>query len=641
MAQKYDENSIKVLKGLDGVRHRPSMYIGNVNEQGFHHLIWEILDNATDEAVSGEADSINIIIHKDGSVSIADNGRGIPIKDHPTEKIPTIDVVFTVLHAGGKFDNTNEESAFKTSSGTHGVGASVVNALSDWLEVTVRRDGKEFFRRYENGNPTRKSLEITKTGLSKKETGTCVQFMANKSVFKNVSGYNKNIIIKRLRELSYLNSGVSYRLIWESKDKEDEIHLFKSERGIAEYLDYLTKDKKLIHTPIHISAKNINKCDAEIAFVYDDQYNTNTFSFANNVATHDHGVHMNAALDSLVKTIENIADSSGMLKELDLNICKKDIQEGLNLIVSVKLPDPQYEGQTKGRLNNEEIRKPLGEWALDLFVKELKKDKEAGKAIASKIVETIKARDAAQKARNLVRKRSGIDNTHLAGKLSDCSSKDVEKCELFLVEGQSAGGTAKDARDRKYQAVLPLKGKVLNVSKTTLNTALENKEIASIISALGVRIEHGGCNLDGLRYHKIILSCDADSDGGHIGCLLFSLFYKFMPQIIENGHLYVCDLPLYRVAMNTKTYYLKDDKALEEFKTKHSMKKMEISRFKGLGEMNVEDYKELAMAQETRLLKQITVTNAKETQELLEKLMGDDAGGRKEYLMEHLNFHDI
>lgn len=642
MAQeKYDEHSIKVLKGLDGVRKRPAMYIGDTGTNGYHHLVYELIDNATDEAVSGDATSISLVFHKDGSVSVSDNGRGIPTKDHPTEKIPTIDVVFLILHAGGKFDNTEAGAAFKTSSGTHGVGASVVNALSEWLEVKVRREGKECFRRYEKGVPTQTKLQVTTRDLSRKDTGTTVRFMADKSIFKTVSSYNRGTINKRLRELAYLNKGVEYKVTWEL-EKGDEVETFLSQRGIIEYIEFLSKAKKLLHSPIYVRGEEIAKCNVEMAFVYDIGFDSNTFSYANNVHTLEDGVHMNAALDALSKVLANIADSSGMMKDLDnLSICKSDVQEGLNLIVSVMLPEPQYEGQTKGKLNNEEIRKPLGDFFIEALTKELKKDRETGKLLAGKIVESIKRRDAAQKAKKLVSKKSNIDNALLSGKLSDCTSNEVEKCELFIVEGDSAGGTAKDARERTTQAVLPLKGKVMNVSRKNLNTALGNTEIASIISAIGVGVSHGECDLTRLKYHKIIISADADDDGAHICCLLFSLFYNLMRKLIEDGHLYVSDLPLYRVAMSGKTHYLKDDKALDDFKTKHPNNKMEISRFKGLGEMDVDSFSELAMKPATRSLKQITLGDCKAADEMLENLMGTEVAGRKEFLMEHLNFRDI
>ena len=639
MAQKYDDDSIKVLKGLEGVRKRPAMYIGDTSVKGFHHLVWEILDNANDEAVSGEAKKIGLTFHVDGSVTVSDDGRGMPVNEHSTEKIPTIDVIFTILHAGGKFNNTDENSAFKTSSGTHGVGASVVNALSTKLFVNVKREGKEVRREYKNGEPTEKKLEVLQRGLSRKETGTTVRFYPDKKIFKDVEGFDKDTIVKRLEELSYLNAGVEYTLTWEIQGGEPEVKVFKSERGLQEYLEHLTKNKKLTHKPIYVKGENIGGCAVELVFCYEEKYDTSLHSFANNVCTHDHGVHMNAALDSIVKVVSSIADSAGLLKNLNLTLCKSDAQEGLSLIISVMVPEPQYEGQTKGKLNNEEIRKPIGDWLIEVLTKELKKDKDAAKVISNKIVDTMKANDAAKKVKKL--QKSGAGNSLLAGKLSDCLSKDSDRTELYIVEGDSAGGTAKDSRDRRFQAVLPLKGKILNVSKSTLNAALENKEIASIVSALGVKIQHSECSLENLRYNKIIISTDADSDGLHICCLLFSLFYKFMRKLIEEGHLYVCDLPLFRVAMSNKIYYLKDDKALEEFKKKHGNKKMEISRFKGLGEMDVESFSELAMKQETRHLKQITIKDTEKADEMLEKLMGEGAAGRKEYLMTHLNFKDI
>lgn len=633
----YNDSSIRVLKNIEHVRTRPTMYIGSVSEKGLHHLLSEILDNATDEATSGEATSINVIAHKDGSITVSDNGRGIPVGIHPTEKIPTPDVVFTMLNAGGKFGG--DESAFECSVGLNGVGASIVCFLSKWVDVRIRREGKEYYRRYENGIPTEKELKIVSRGLSKKDTGTAVTFFPDLSIFKDVKGFNKESIVKRLRELAYLNSGVQYKLIWETENQPDEDFCFKFENGIKDYISFITKEKKLLHNPIHIESDELDSYRVKMSFAYDSGYETETYSYANNVNTHEHGIHINAAMDSLAKTIEEIANKNGLLKGLEATINKSDVVEGLNLIVSVTLSNPEFEGQTKGRLNNEEIRKPLGDFLYESLTKEFKKNKDIGKIIASRVVETIHAKEAAKKARTLNKK--GSANSLLAGKLTDCSSKHAEICEIFICEGDSAGGTTKDARDRKTQAVLPIKGKILNTHDVTLNAALENKEIASIISALGVRLEKGHCDLTDLKYHKVILACDEDVDGGHIRCLLATLFYKFMRPLIEKGHLYIADLPLYRVIMGMKVYYLKDDKAMEEFKIKNINKKMEISRFKGLGEMDVKDFKELAMAPSTRNMKQVTISDIESTTLILQQLMGEDAKTRKEFLMEHLNFKDI
>lgn len=629
----YNGNSIQVLSDYEHTRSRPSVYISDVYSDGLHHLLWEIVDNATDEIESGDATEIFITKHKDNSISVSDNGRGIPTDMHK-KGILTCDVIFTMLNSGGKFGGEN--SAFNNSAGLNGMGASIVCFLSSFLEVHIKRDGKEYCRRYENGKPTKKELEVTKT-VGRKDTGTKVRFMADKSIFKCDISYDKEKISRRIRNLAFINPNVHYRLTWEEGDKSEIID-YKYSNGIEDFMKYIAKDKKLLHDVIHIRGKASEQCHVDMAFVYDTEFSDTIYSFANNVATTEHGVHYNSALDALCKNITETAKNNGLFKGIDLEPAKSDIQEGLNLIISVKVPNPEFAGQTKTKLNNEELRKSLGDWMLEQIEKAFKKDKEIAKVIANKIADSMKARDAARKAKSLSRKKSTIDSLTLPGKLADCTSKNPELCELFVVEGDSAGGTAKDARDRVFQAVLPLRGKVLNVGKCTLNKALENKEIGAIISALGINVSQRECDLETLRYHKIILTCDSDDDGSHITCLLLTLFYNFMRKLIEEGHVYVADLPLYRVTYQNKPIYLKDDEALKIFKEEHLNAKLEISRFKGLGEMDPEPFSEIAMNPATRSIKQIVLADQVETNEIVNCLMGDDIASRKEFLKKNLKF---
>jgi len=627
----YNPSSIKVLKGLDGVRKRPAMYIGSVDVDGYHHLIWEIVDNSIDEAIAGHCSTIRITIDSDEqTVTVEDNGRGIPTKTHPTEKIPTVDVVMTILHAGGKFDH----EGYKVSGGLHGVGASVVNALSDWMEVSVRRQGKLYFRRYEKAEPTTAKLKVTKS--KRGGTGTKIQFKPNHSVFVGCK-FEKARVLRRMRELAFLNQGLKITLDWKEGGKVSQ-SVFQSQKGLDEYVDYLVNGRQKLHDIIRIKGKNVAGCEVDIAFVFDEKYESSVHSFCNNIATREGGVHHNAALDSLCKVVADLAEQQNLLKDVKIAVNKADVMEGLNMVISVLVPDPQFGGQTKTKLGNRDLRGPLGAWFYKQMGKEISKNKTTAKTIATKIVEAMKARDAARKAKTLSRKKSLVGSLGLPGKLADCSSREPHLCEIYIVEGDSAGGTAKDARDRDFQAVLPLRGKVLNVSKASLNRTLENKEIGTLISALGVNLTDHDVDLSSLRYHKIILMADADPDGGHICCLLLAFFHRYMSKLIKAGHLYVCDLPLYAVKHRGKTRYLKDDSALEEFRKQHKDAKMEVSRFKGLGEMDVDELEETAMDLSTRRLKQVFIGDDIESKMTLEALMGASVKGRKEFLATELNF---
>lgn len=631
----YNEHSITVMKGLDGVRKRPAMYIGDTGEDGFNHLVVEVLDNSVDEAVAGHCKHITVTFHEDGSVTVEDDGRGIPVKKHPTEKIPTVDVVMTMLHAGGKFGGLN--SAFKVSGGLHGVGAAVVNALSEWMEVRVCRGGSEYLRRYEEGKPTRARLEVVRKGLGKRKTGTTVTFKPDLKYFRNAS-FSKPAIVRRMRELAYLNAGLELTLVW-NVDGANETQAFKSDGGLTEYVHYLVDGKTTLHDVVRLHHADIEGCSVDVAFVYDGGFDSSVHSFCNNIRTSEGGVHENAALDALTKVVTTVAQSSGLMRKLgdDFQPNKSDIKEGLTIVVSVMVPEPQFGGQTKTKLGNTELRGPLGDWMQKAFEKALKANKEVAKALTNKVIDAMKARDAARRAKALSRKKSSID-TSLPGKLADCSSRNPELCELYVVEGDSAGGTAKQARD-KFQAVLPLKGKVLNAHKTSLNKALSNKEIGTLISALGVRVTPREAYLDDLRYHKVIICTDADPDGGHITCLLLTLFHTCMKSLIEEGHLYICELPLYRVLHRGKVHYIKDDDELAEFRKAHPGK-LELSRFKGLGEMNEDQLEETAMAPATRRLRLVHIEDAIEAVQMLDCLMGSEVAERKKFLLDALRFTD-
>jgi DNA gyrase subunit B len=628
----YDERSIRVMKGLEGVRKRPSMYIGDIGPDGFNHLVMEILDNSVDEAVAGYAKHIRITFHDDGSVTVEDDGRGVPVGMHPTEKKPTVDVVMTMLHAGGKFGGS--DSPFKTSGGLHGVGAAVVNALSEWMEVRVKRNKKQYYRRYVKSKPDAKKLKIEKRNLGKRDTGTTVTFMPDKSIFAKGVEFSQSFIVRRLRELAYLNAGVEFTLDWRGS-----VTVFKSEGGLQEYVEYLANGKMILHEPVCVSCEDLDGCSVDMAFAYDAAYDSEVHSFANNIPTIEGGVHHNAALDALCKVIATLSASMRDFKKSAGEPNKSDVMEGLNLVVSVRVAEPQFGGQTKTKLGNNELRAPLGTWMQEKIEKYLRSKRDIAKVVITKVVEAMMARDAARKAKSLTRKKSAVETLTLPGKLADCTSKDPELCEIYIVEGDSAGGTAKQARDKLFQAVLPIKGKVLNVNKATIGKVLGNAEIGTLITALNVRVTQREVYLDELRYHKIVICADADPDGGHITCLLLALFYKYMRRLIEQGHLYICELPLYRVLYRGKSHYLKDDDALADFRDEHPGK-MEVSRFKGLGEMNDEQLQETAMDPKTRQLRMIHIEDAKDAAEMLECLMGSDVEGRKKFVHENIEFED-
>jgi len=545
---KYDATSIKVLGDLEAVRKRPAMYIGSTGEQGLHHLVWEVVDNSVDEALAGYCDEINTIVHEDNSVTVIDNGRGIPVDMHATEKKPAAEVVMTVLHSGGKFDN----ESYKVSGGLHGVGVSVVNALADWLDLEIWRDGQVYEQSYERGDATGK---LKATGKTKK-TGTKITFHPDPKIFANIN-FSYDLLAQRLRELAFLNKGLKITLTDERSDKNAE---FRFTGGITEFVKHLNRGKTTLHdSPIYMEGKR-DTVEIEIAVQYNDSYAENVFSFANTINTVDGGTHLSGFRAALTRTINNFASSTGMLKEQkdEISITGDDLREGLVAVVSVKLPQPQFEGQTKGKLNSD-IKGQVEQLVNEKLGEYCEKHSTVARRIISKCIEAARAREAARKARELTRRKSALDSSGLPGKLADCQERDPARCELFIVEGESAGGSAKAGRDRRYQAILPLKGKILNVEKARYDKMLSHEEIRAIITALGTGIGKGDFDPAKLRYHKVILMADADVDGSHIRTLLLTFFFRHMRELIEREHVYIAQPPLYRIKRGKVDRYIRDE----------------------------------------------------------------------------------
>ncbi|MEM2115348.1 MAG: DNA gyrase subunit B [Candidatus Woesearchaeota archaeon] len=613
----YNASSIKVLEGLEGVRKRPSMYIGSTGIRGLHHLVFEIIDNSVDEALAGYCNFIKVTIEKDGSVTVEDNGRGIPVDIHPQYGLPALELAATKLHAGGKF----EKDAYKVSGGLHGVGLSVVNALSQWMEIYVKRDGKIFFQKFERGN---KVTELKEIGQSL-ETGTIVKFFPDPEIFETVE-FDASLIEERLEELSYLTPGI--KLVFEDK-RSEIIKEFYSEKGIVEILEREVKKEDRLHDIVYFNGER-NEIVLEIAFVYTSDTNTQIYSFVNSINTIEGGTHVAGLKSGVVKVMRKYLTNDKIKIESD------DVLEGFYGVISIKHKNPQFEGQTKTKLGNSDARFAVESFVYEKFSEYLEMNKDNLEKIVEKVVNAARARLAAREAAALVRRKSALQSFALPGKLADCVSKSLEKSELFIVEGDSAGGNAKQARNKEFQAILPLKGKILNIEKSTIQKIMENEEVKAIITAVGTGI---GKNFDmnKLRYGKIIIMCDADVDGSHIATLLLTLFFKLMPSLIIEGHLYRALPPLYKIKSGKDVFYAYIDKEKDEIVKMLELEKKPyvISRYKGLGEMNPEELWETTMDPEKRRLKKITIEDAMEAERMFKILMGEDVEVRREFIIKH------
>lgn len=630
MAEHYDASDIQVLEGLEAVRKRPGMYIGTTDVKGLHHLVWEIVDNSIDEALAGYCKNIEVIVNKDNSITVKDDGRGIPVDIHPKTGLSTVETVYTVLHAGGKFGG----GGYKVSGGLHGVGASVVNALSSWVEVKVFKNGKIYFIRFEKGGHTVEKLhEIG--NCEPNRTGTTVTFKPDPEIF-DTTIYDYETLKVRIRELAFLNRGLRITLR-DDRDEEDTTgDTFLYEGGISEYVKFINQNK----TPIHDDIIHLEGQDSgvffEVALQYNDGYSDNIYSFVNNINTHDGGTHEEGVRRALTRVINNYARKANLLKDKDESLTGDDVKEGLTMIISCKHPNPQFEGQTKGRLGNSEVRKLADNVFSEGFEKFLLENPADAKIIVEKAMLACRARNAAKKAREITRK-TDLAVTNFFGKLCDCKSKDPNECEIFIVEGDSAGGSAKKSRDSLRQAILPLRGKILNVEKNRLDRALNNEEIRSIITAFGTGIGEE-FNLDKLRYNKIIIMTDADVDGAHIRILLLTLFYRFFRPIVEAGHVYAAQPPLFRIRYGKTRKYVLDEKERDAYLNslpENIRNRVEITRMKGLGEMDPEELNETTMDIEKRTLRKIVVEDCMMADEIFSKLMGDEVEPRRTFIEEN------
>lgn len=626
---KYDESSIKILEGLEAVRKRPGMYIGSTDKRGLHHLVWEIVDNAIDESLAGYCDDIEITINKDNSITVKDDGRGIPTGIHKKTGISTVETVYTVLHAGGKFGG----GGYKVSGGLHGVGASVVNALSSWVEVKVYQNSKVYYIRFENGGHTVAPLKVIDE-CSPDRTGTTVTFKADPEIFKETTVYDYEILKQRVRELAFLNKELRIILV-DDREIEPKKEIFVYEGGISEYVKFLNKGKTPIHEQIvHLEGEEDN-ISVEVAMQYNTGYTSNIYSFTNNINTHEGGTHEDGVKRALTRIINSYGKKNKFLKENDAPLTGDDVREGLTMIISCKHPDPQFEGQTKTKLGNSEVRKIADDVFSEGFERFLLENPDEAKLIMEKAMTAARARVAAKKARELTRRKGDLDVINFGGKLVDCKDKDPSVCEIFLVEGDSAGGSAIKGRNSMTQAILPLRGKILNVEKARLDRALSNEEIRTIITAFGTGIGED-FNLSKLRYDKIIIMTDADVDGSHIRVLLLTLFYRFFRPIVEAGHVYAAQPPLFCIKHGkTIKYVLNPEERDAYLASLNPNTKYDIMRMKGLGEMDAEELNETTMDINTRVLRKITVEDAMAADEVFNKLMGEEVEPRRKFIEEN------
>ncbi|NRF04490.1 DNA topoisomerase (ATP-hydrolyzing) subunit B [Bacillus safensis] len=625
----YDENQIQVLEGLEAVRKRPGMYIGSTNAKGLHHLVWEIVDNSIDEALAGYCTDITVQIEKDNSITVKDNGRGIPVGIHEKMGRPAVEVIMTVLHAGGKFDG----SGYKVSGGLHGVGASVVNALSTTLDVTVYRDGKIHYQQFKRGVPVGDLEVIGETDV----TGTTTHFVPDPEIFTETIEFDYDTLANRVRELAFLTKGVNIIIedLREGKERRNE---YCYEGGIKSYVEHLNRSKEVVHEePVYIEGEK-DGITVEVALQYNDSYTSNIYSFANNINTYEGGTHEAGFKTGLTRVINDYARKNGVFKDGDANLSGEDVREGLTAIISIKHPDPQFEGQTKTKLGNSEARTITDSLFSEALEKFLLENPDSAKKIVEKGLMAARARMAAKKARELTRRKSALEVSSLPGKLADCSSKDPSISELYIVEGDSAGGSAKQGRDRHFQAILPLRGKILNVEKARLDKILSNNEVRSMITALGTGIGED-FTLEKARYHKIVIMTDADVDGAHIRTLLLTFFYRYMREIIENGYVYIAQPPLYKVQQGKRVEYVYNDKQLDELlKSLPQTPKPGLQRYKGLGEMNAAQLWETTMDPDARTLLQVTLEDAIDADETFEMLMGDKVEPRRNFIEENAQY---
>ncbi len=624
----YGANDIQVLEGLEAVRRRPGMYVGGTDQKALHHLVYEVVDNSIDEALAGACDRISVTIHADSSVTVDDNGRGIPVDIHPERKVSALEVVMTTLHAGGKFGG----SSYKVSGGLHGVGVSAVNALSEWCEVEVRRDGKIYFQRYERGRPTEAVKEI---GTSKgAETGNRTRFRFDREIFKDEVDYRFDTLAQRFREMAFVTRKVEISLTDERVDPAHCLTFF-FEGGIISFVKYLNRNREVLHD-VFFAEKEVDNIGIEAAVQYTDAYSESVYCFANTINTIDGGTHMTGFRSAITRVLNDYARRSGLIKDSDPNFSGDDTREGMTAIISIKHPDPQFESQTKVKLMNPEVQTLVTQIVGEAFSEFLEGNPGAAKAIIRKCLTSARARDAARKARDLVIRKSALESMTLPGKLADCSERSPDRTELYIVEGDSAGGSAKQGRDRHFQAILPLRGKILNTERARLDKILSNREVKSLISALGTGIGES-FGLDGLRYGKVVIMTDADVDGSHIRTLLLTFFFRYMPALIESGHLYIAQPPLYLLSYKKeKRYaYTEEEKTaiLKEWGAKED--KVNIQRYKGLGEMNPEQLWETTMNPENRTLLMVTIEDAAEADRTFDMLMGDSVPPRKRFIQTH------
>ena len=624
----YGADQIQILEGLEAVRKRPGMYIGSTSERGLHHLVYEIVDNAIDEALAGYCDEVQVFINKDNSITVIDNGRGIPVGINHKAGKPAVEVVFTVLHAGGKFGG----GGYKVSGGLHGVGASVVNALSDWLEVEIYQDGKKYIQRYEKGKTMYPLKEIGTTD----QRGTKVTFLPDETIFTETTEYSFNILKQRLREMAFLTKGIKI-ILTDLREEEPYSETYHYEGGIKEYVQYLNKNKEPLYEDIIYCEGQKGDVVVEVAFQHNSAFNEGCYSFVNNITTPEGGTHLAGFKNALTKTFNDYARSQKILKDADPNLSGEDIREGLTAIISIKIPEPQFEGQTKQKLGNSEARGAVDNVVSEQLTYFLEQNPTIARLICDKALLAQRARDAARKARDLTRRKTALEGTSLPGKLADCSDKNPENCEIYIVEGDSAGGSAKTARDRATQAILPLRGKILNVEKASIDKVLANAEIKSMVQAFNCGFSEGYGNdfdISKLRYDKIIIMADADVDGEHISTLLMTFFYRFMPELIQEGHVYIAMPPLYKaVPKRGQEQYLYDDIALDKYRKTH--KDFTLQRYKGLGEMDASQLWETTLNPESRCLKRVEIEDARLANEMTELLMGSDVEPRREFIHKH------